>query len=288
MALLIHAHVDVTGSSEEREAYRVKVADLLIDEAEIAIEERHLPERLGYDLKMEGGIPFPPFVTASQGLPGVRVTVDWVNAATDERGSATIIDGRLQTTNVGRVGADDNHYGTDLNHVRVDQIEGLRLAFVCIRLGADEYRGYAVGGNRDAVFRVARDPASGRGELLASAGTPDWSERWTFDFGGGACEYAGTDPEPIEDAEFDALAALAEAFAGEWIWFADRPEEEVAIERDRYRSLGIPERAANVKSARLRRMEEQGAGEGRCWTWKGLDPDSEWVRQVLETCWAGQ
>ena len=136
MALLIHAHVDVTGSSEEREAYRVKVADLLIDEAVIAIEERHSPERLGYDLKIGGGIPFPPFVTASQGLPGVTVTVDWVNAETDERGSATIIDGRLQTTNVGRVGARDNQYGTDLNHVRVDQIEGLRLAFVCIRLGA--------------------------------------------------------------------------------------------------------------------------------------------------------
>ena len=288
MALLIHAQFEVTGTSPEREAYRLKLAELLVNEALLEVEERHTADRLVYDLKVAGGIPFPPFVMASQGWPGLSVAVEWVNARTDERGTAMIVDGRLQTKAVSppRKRGDRTE---GKGFASVDFAQGLRLAFVCLRVSANEYRGYAISGDQDAVFRLSRDAANVRGELLASAGAPEWSERWAIDFGRGECEYSEVaPPDPIDEEHYTALAALAESLAAEWIWFSDSPEEEIAIERARYRTLGIPERAANIRSAKLHQMVEQGAGMSRSREYSNLDREAAWVRQVLETCWAAQ
>src|SRR5262249_62371033 len=85
--MLIHASVTVSGErlaliACEARMRRLLSAEFLKGEA----TERHGEEVLRYDLKVEGGLPFPAFADASREFPQVRFVVDWVNVAAGERG----------------------------------------------------------------------------------------------------------------------------------------------------------------------------------------------------------
>src|SRR5262249_60808357 len=89
--MLIHASVTVSGErlaliACEARMRRLLSAEFLKGEA----TERHGEEVLRYDLKVEGGIPFPAFADASREFPQVRFVVEWVNVAAGGGGSGAI------------------------------------------------------------------------------------------------------------------------------------------------------------------------------------------------------
>ncbi len=63
----------------------------------------------------------------------------------------------------------------------------------------------------------------------------------------------------LEEVEPDAaLEDLALGFAADWLWYDESPEEETAVERERYAAYGYAVRGANLRSealARLRRAD---------------------------------
>lgn len=93
--MLIHATITVTGDTAqlgacESRLRRLLSAQFLKDE----VSEHHGTGGLCYDLKIEGGIPFPAFAQASQEFLELSFAVEWVNVETSERGSVTLVDGR--------------------------------------------------------------------------------------------------------------------------------------------------------------------------------------------------
>ncbi|HSO07799.1 MAG TPA: hypothetical protein VLW45_11185, partial [Pelomicrobium sp.] len=175
--------------------------------------------------------------------------------------------------------------GGGATFVSVDRGGALEIGFRLLRVGPGEWRGYVVTAARDALFRLVRDEAARRVELTATAGaTPEWRLRWVVDLAAENYEEQTLAPgEPIAEGDFAELTALADEFAAEWLWFASAPAEEIAVERQRFERLGYPVREANVRSARLRTMEQRKDGG---YLTSALDEADHWVKEVLEQCWA--
>ncbi len=282
MGLLIHAHIEVTGDPGALKRFRDRLAGLLAEEGiEGDIQEHTGADRLRYDLKVSGGLPFPPFVAASQESPDLRIAVEWFSAAEATRGSAVIQAGKLLEHTAGPAGGvplvDDQPL-----YVRVDPGGALGLALALLPLSPDAYLGYAVTADRDAFFRLTRQGETAR--LQATAGAePRWSEAWTIDLGKERYEHETLDPFlPIEEREHQALTALADGFVAQWIWFRDAPEEETVLEKERYARLSYPVREANVKSGKLRLLEARPGGVQVADT---LGPELGWIEEVLSQCW---
>jgi len=82
MSLLIHATVTVTGGKDALGACEARLRRLLSSQfLKDEVTEHHGREALCYDLKIEGGIPFPVFAQASQEFPGLEFVAEWVNVA---------------------------------------------------------------------------------------------------------------------------------------------------------------------------------------------------------------
>jgi hypothetical protein len=282
MGLLIHAHIEVTGDSGALQRFRERLVGLLAEEErEGEIQEQIGANRLRYDLKVSGGIPFPPFIAASQALPELRISVEWFSPAEAARGSAVIQAGKLLEHTEGPTGGmplvDDEPL-----YVRVEAGGRLGLAFALLSLSPQAHLGYTVTADRDAFFRLTRQGETAR--LQATVGTePQWGKAWTIDLQQRRCQPEALDPPlSIEEQEHQALLALADGFVARWIWFRDAPEEETVLERDRYARLGYPVREANVKSAKLRLLTAQGNGVQVADT---LGPGLEWIEEVLTQCW---
>ena len=93
--MLIHATVTITGDPALLGACEARLRQLLSSQfLKDEVTEHHGASGLCYDLKVEGGIPFPAFAQASQEFSGLSFTAEWVNLETDERGSVTLVDGR--------------------------------------------------------------------------------------------------------------------------------------------------------------------------------------------------
>ena len=93
--MLIHATVTVTGDPALLGACEARLRRLLSPQfLKGELTEHHGTAGLCYDLKVEGGIPFPVFAQASREFSGLSFTAEWVNLETDERGSVTLVDGR--------------------------------------------------------------------------------------------------------------------------------------------------------------------------------------------------
>jgi len=93
--MLIHATVTITGDPVALDACEAWLRALLsrhLPSGEIA--EHHGPGALCYDLKIEGGIPFPLFAQASQEFPALSFRAEWVNPEAAQRGSVTLVNGR--------------------------------------------------------------------------------------------------------------------------------------------------------------------------------------------------
>jgi hypothetical protein len=248
---------------------------LLEEEGTDSYRELHSAERLEYEFKLRGGIPFPPFVSASQAFPDLTVEVQWTDASLGRSGRAIIKNGALSEQAV------QSHApaGAALRDVRADADGGLRLALTCARW-REFWHGYAIASDQHAFFRVA-GPA-GSCELSASDGVEaEWAERWTVSSGDAA--YMELAPrEPIAEGELRELDRLAQEFSSEWIWFEESPPEETAVERARFEAYGYPVRAANLRSEKLRNvLRPDGGGLAL----GSFGEDTRWIPELLLRSW---
>ena len=280
---LTHVVFRVSGVPAELAAFDARLK-LLLAEHRVMSEcaEQHSTAALHYDMKVAGGIPFPPFALASGEFPALTVTVEWVDMGTAVRGTATIAGGKLSGQNV------ENFTAASADHavaIRVDADGYLALALAVIRTGREEYRGYMLTGAEDALFLVDRDPGTGAGELFATRGAAEWARAWSI-VPDGACEEREIDPaQPIPESDFRELEKLAQDFVSQWVWFAAGAREEIAIEVERYERLGYAVTAANLRSAALHRIRagtSTSEGEVRYST---LPAEMAWVEETIARCW---
>ena len=283
--MVTHVTFRVSGERAQLAAFDARLK-LMFAEQQVSgdIEEQHADDRLHYDLKVEGGIPFPPFALASREFPGLEILVEWVNSAAGTRGAARIAGGTLAEQKVENVSAAAGS-GHALS-IMVNAGGYLALALAVLRTGRDEYRGYALTGRQDALFRLVRDPVAGRVELLATQGAAEWSRAWSM-VPGCESEYRELDPpQAIESGEFLELEKLAQDFVAAWVWFGNGPVEETAVEIERYQRLGYTVGDANVRSSALHRVKDRAADVDGALRYSTLDADSAWIEEVIARCWA--
>jgi hypothetical protein len=281
--MIIHATVTITGDKPLLGACETRLRRLLSAQfLKNEVTEHHGAQALCYDLKVEGGIPFPVFAQASQEFPGLEFAAEWVNVAAGEKGAATIVNGRVSAQTQDRIAvrAGDEHP----LYVEVAASGRLVLALALLRVAQGEWRGYALAAGRDALVRALRGPRPDAVELYATEGGPEW-----------ACVWRGTPPVPgrealvppiaIDDAVFRELDQVARGFVADWIWFSSAPQEETAIERERYARSGFELAEANVRSARLHRLRAD-VGDGKPLVHSTLGAEDLWVKDLVLATWA--
>lgn len=287
MVLLVHATVTITGDQDALGACEARLRRLLSSQyLKDEVAEHHGAESLCYDLKVEDGIPFPVFAQASQEFPALTFLAEWVNVAAGEKGLATIVNGHVtgQTTEHVATRAGGDHPV----HVEVAADGKLTLALTLIRVGRDEWRGYALTATRDALVRVVRSGDAEAVELYATDGGPEWALAWRGSLPAG--QYARDTLTPrvaIEAGVFGELDRMARSFAADWIWFASGRDADIAVEIERYARYGYAVSEANVNSARLHRMRAD-AGTGQSMLHSTLGGDDRWVRDLLFATWAAE
>ena len=282
--MLIHATITISGDHAMRIACEALLRRLLSGQfIKNEVTEHHGDEALCYDLKVEGGIPFPAFAQASQEFPTLTFDARWVNVAQGEKGGATIMNGRVTARETERIAV---HTGDEHPvHVEVAPDGRLRLALTLFRATQDEWRGYALTATRDALVRVVRRP-SGEVELDATDGAAEWALSWRRGKEGATpARVKDARPGTIDKTTFSELDTIARRFAEAWIWFEGGPKEDAAVEEDRYERYGYPVSPANVRSARLHRMRADAA-EGAALVHSTLGPEDEWVKDLLLETWA--
>lgn len=248
------------------------------------VAEHHGPSGLCYDLKVEGGIPFPVFAQASQEFPMLEFAAQWVNVERGEQGSARIVDGRVTGQENARITtrAGDDHPV----HVEVAADGKLTLALTLLRVSREEWRGYALTATRDALLRVLRRPDSDAVELFATEGAAEWVRRWRGGLQAGGYEAADVvPPAPIEAEDFKELDGLARRFVAEWIWFSRDRAEDVAVEAERFKLYGYTPSAANVRTVKLHPMRAEAA-EGQPLVHTSLGQEDLWVKDLVLAVWA--
>ena len=269
------ATIRVSGDPELLREYRGRVNLLLDEDRGGSYRELHTSERLEYEFRLDSGIPFPPFVSASQDFPDLTVEVEWTEAALGKSGRAIIRNGALAEHSAHSHAAS----GAVASEVHAGADGCLELAVSCARW-RECWHGYVIAAGEHAFFRVAGSAQSC--ELRASDGIdPAWAERWEVSPGDSA--YAELAPrEAIMQDELRELDRLANDFAREWIWFEESPPAETAVERARFAAYGYPVRAANLRSEKLRNVllaEEGGLAFG------SFAQDTRWIPDLLRRCW---
>ena len=287
MTLLIHATITITGDQDARGACEAQLRRLLSSQfLKDEVVEHHGADALCYDLKVEGGIPFPVFAQASQEFPALEFAAEWVNAVAGEKGKASIVNGRVAGQENERIAtrAGDDHP----IYVEVAPDGRLTLALMLLRTGRAEWRGYALTHARDALLRVLRQPDSDAVELYATEGDPEWALAWRGTLSSGVfIRDELRPPIGIDDAVFHDLDGLARSFVADWIWFSLEPHESIAIERERYARAGYDAANANVRSLKLHRMRAD-AGEGRPLLHSSLGADEQWIKDLVLATWAAE
>ncbi len=283
--MIIHATVTITGDKPllgacEARLRRLLSAQFLKDE----VTEHHGERALCYDLKVEGGIPFPVFAQASQEFPALEFAAEWVNVAAGEKGAATIVNGRVSAQTQDRIAVQSS--GEHPVYVEVAPNGRLVLALTLLRVAQGEWRGYALTAERDALVRALRGPGPEAVELYATEGGPEWACVWRGkapDMEAG--REALTPPIAIDDTVFRELDQVARGFVADWIWLASAPHEEIAIERERYARSGFEVAEANVRSARLHRLRAD-VGDGEPLVHSTLGAEDVWVKDFVLATWA--
>jgi hypothetical protein len=285
--MLIHATVTITGDEIARAACEARLRRLLSSQfLKDEVEEHHGADALCYDLKVEGGIPFPVFAQASQEFPALEFAAEWVNVAAGEKGKASIVNGRVAGQENERIAtrAGEDHPV----HVEVSPTGRLTLALTLFRVSREEWRGYALTATRDALLRVLRRLDTGAVDCYATEGEAEWARHWRGDIQAGVYEVKDVEPPiPIEGTVFQELDQLARTFTADWIWFSLDPHESIAIERERYARAGYDAANANVRSLKLHRMRAD-AGEGRPLLHSSLGADEQWIKDLVLATWAAE
>jgi len=276
MTRQIQATITVAGDYAQLRAYRQRVNELLDVEREVPYRELHTAGQLEYRTNGRG-VPYPPFVVASTDFPELTIEVRWESLASGEAGHATIEAGRLTEQSTAEV----PKAPASPCELHVDRDGALAFAVVCRRRDA-EWVGYVLTATQHAFFRFGRH--GDRSILDASDGVdPEWAERWTIVDDDGV-EYAPLEPrEPVEPRLLQELDRIANTFADEWIWFADSPPEETAIERQHYERHGFKVNPANVRTRKLTTAMRAAPDGG--FTLEMVDPDGQTVAAMLAQHW---
>lgn len=250
----IQATIIIEGDDAVLRACRTRINELLDAEHEVPYRELHTPGKLDYRTKGRG-VPYPAFVAASDDFPDLTIAVSWENPASGEAGRATIQAGRLSE----QAAAARRSAGDMACELRVAGDGALAIGVACRRYGG-AWVGYVLTANEHAFFRLAR--VNEREVLEASDGVdPEWAERWTI--AGERAEHALLEPRAaIEPRLLEELDRIANAFADEWIWFAESAPAETAVERQRYALYGYKVNAANVRAAKLKTALHAAPGGG--------------------------
>ncbi len=270
MTRRIAATITVEGDAALLAAFRRRANELL-DAEPGDYRELHTEGRLDWRVKA-AGVPYPPFVTASEELPDLVVEVQWKDEAGGTSGRSTIQGGRLAQHS-----ADQTPEGAGECALRVGADGTLAIGLVCRRRRAGEWIGYVVTAGQHAFFRAG--PAA----LEATDGVAgEWAERWTI--AGDRADYVELDPrEPIDPDLLTELDRLATGFAAEWIWFDESPPEEIAVERARYAAYGFKVNAANVRSVKLRTVLAAVPGGG--FALELADPEARAIAALVTRHW---
>jgi hypothetical protein len=270
MARRIAATITVEGDAALLAAFRRRANELL-DVESGDYRELHTDGRLDWRVKA-AGVPYPPFVTASEELPDLVVEVRWEDEAGGASGRSTIQGGRLAQHS-----ADHASAGAGECALRVGTDGTLAIALVCRRRRAGEWIGYVVTAGQHAFFRAR--PAA----LEATDGVAgEWAERWTI--AGDRADYVELDPrEPVDADLLAELDRLANGFAADWIWFDESPPEETAVERARYAAYGLKVNAANVRSVKLKTVLAEMPGGGLAL--ELADPEARAIAALVTRHW---
>lgn len=283
--MLIHATVTISGDEVLLPVCEPRVARLLAAEnIDGEIARHHGPGALSYDFKLSSGIPVPVFARLSTEFPTLRFELEWVNPDAAERGRAAIVEGKLVEHESGQL-AMTSSAGPPV-HVAVGADGGLTLAFALLRATPPEWIGYALTADRDALLRAIRQSGSDEAELWATEGDAEWRLHWRGNLATGVFEIVPASPPlTIEEAEFILLEQAAQAFATDWVWFADAPEADIAIERERCVRAERVLHAANLRSERLHRIAGGNALPGKNIEYSTLAPESAWIKDLISACW---
>jgi hypothetical protein len=281
--LLIHATLTVSGDSALLTAADARIKALLVDEIfEGGFEEHHGDDALSYDFKVRGGVPFPAFALASQEFPQLEVVAEWVNLAAGRRGRARMAEGKIVDHTEDPIVTGGAETANRYFDVAADGT--LQLAIAVVRGSRSLWSGYVLNHERDALFQVKRDGEAI--ELKVTEGAAEWAAIWSLCGVDGAVTAQRCEPPLSLDRDlYQDLERLAQGFVAEWIWLRDAPAAETAIERDRYGRYGYSVRDANVRVARLQRMRGN-ADMHQALVYSTLDAGDDWIRVVLQRCWA--
>jgi hypothetical protein len=281
--LLIHATLTVSGDSAVLPAADARIKALLVEEIfEGGFEEHHGDNALSYDFKVRGGVPFPAFALASQEFPQLAVVAEWVNIDAGRRGRARIADGKIVEHVEDTIATGSAETVNRCFAVAADS--RLDLGFAVMRRDHGLWSGYVLNFERDALFEIRRD--GGMIELRVTEGAAEWARLWRLSSADAAAEPQVLEPtQPLDTLQYKELERMARDFVAEWIWMRDASAAETAIERDRYGRYGYVIHDANVRVARLQRMRGD-AGMHEPLHYSTLDADNDWIRALLQRCWA--
>lgn len=285
-SLIIHATLTVSGDAALLAAADGRIKTLLVQESfDGEFEEHHGDQALAYDFKVRGGIPFPVFAVVTQEFSALSVSAEWVNVGAGRKGRARIAGGRIvehEETPMDRANA-----ALPNRYVEAEVDGTLNLAFALVRLGPEQWAGYALRHDRDALFHLTCNAEAI--ELRATDGAPEWAWVWRL---------RNRDDTPprrpgmqvaVDSALYGELDRLAREFVDEWIWLNEAPAEQTAIEREHYARSGDAVRDANLRAVKLRQLRGNDAA-GQSLQHKSihntLDAESLWIRDVLLRCWA--
>ena len=271
MGRRITATITVEGDAALLAAFRRRANELLDAEFGERYRELHADGRLDWRVKA-AGVPYPPFVTASEEVPDLVVEVRWEDEAGGTGGRSTIQAGRLA-----QQAADPAPAGADACEVRADPDGTLAIALACRRRQPGEWIGYVVTATQHAFFRA------GAGVLEATDGVEgEWAERWTMT--GDGADYAALEPRAAIDAGLlGELDRLANGFAADWLWFDESPPEETAVERARYAAYGFKVNGANVRSVKLKTALAELPGGG--FALELVDPEARAIAALVTRYW---
>lgn len=272
----VRVQIVVSGPAELLAAFRTRANELLAEQFAGRFAEHHTSDRLEYRLLADQGIPFPPFVTASEECPELVVSVTWQAESGPQRGVASISAGRV--VDYTEHAAGETEAGVQLC-VEAANDGAIELAVVLREFGQARWMGYLLSAKRQAYFTCTISAATSAVQTTDDVAS-SWSQHWQL--------HAQADPvltaiaTPIEADTLRVLDQLSRVFVDNWIWFDAEPAVETALERHRFTLYGWRICAANLRSERMRRMMKQHDAGYRCLT---LDENGARVVELLRRCW---
>jgi hypothetical protein len=268
----------IPGPRSQLDACRKSLNAMLDDERDLRYRERHTDSRLEYGLTSKTGVPFPPFVNASEEFPALTFSFLWEGLNGESGGRATIEHGGLISRELGGEKSGEGHAGAV--HVLAAHDGTIYLAVAMHNQAGDRWIGYAATADQHGYFSWERSGAEPR--LVTTTGIADrWETQWALRNDEWA-QMALTDDREIPVETLTTLENIANEFAAEWLWFAAENAVDTALERHRFGLYGLVVNPANLRSEKIRALPRD---ETRGITYSTMQAPQAMVIDALDRCW---